>query len=224
MGGFPYMSMSDSEGKLEHVFWLGGSPCAGKSSISEILASRFDLEVYRVDEAFEVHAQRCDAVLHPALTKWRSSSWNQRWMQPIDDLVQNAIACYDEHFTMVLEDILSLPNRTPLLVEGTALLPRKVAGVLAERNRAIWVVPTAGFQSRHYSKREWVGEILAQCDNSEAAFHNWMRRDVEFAHWVAAEVNALGLELLQVDGKHTVEDNAMRLATHFQLTAAVAHL
>src|SRR5687768_14715644 len=120
------MSMSDSERKLEHVFWLGGSPCAGKSSISDILASRFDLDVYRVDEAFEIHAQRFDPVSHPALTKWRAASWNQRWMQPIDSLVRNVIACYGEHFTLILEDVLSLPHHKPLLVEGTALLPRQV--------------------------------------------------------------------------------------------------
>jgi len=213
--------MSDSKRKLEHVFWLGGSPCAGKSSISEILASRFDLDLYRVDEAFEVHAQRFDPTLHPTLTKWCASSWNGRWMQPIDSLVQDVIACYEEHFTLILEDILSLPNHKPLLVEGTALLPRQVAGVLAERNRALWMVPTVQFQRGHYSKREWVGEILAQCVDREAAFHNWMERDAGFARWVGAEVNALGLELLQVDGKHTVEDNALAVAAHFQLTANV---
>jgi hypothetical protein len=218
------MSMFDSGRRLEHVFWLGGSPCAGKSSISEVLASRFDLDVYRVDEAFEVHAQRFDPVLHPTLTKWCASSWNQRWMQTTDSLVQDAIACYGEHFTLILEDILSLPNHKPLLVEGTALLPRQVINVLPERNRAIWIVPTADFQRGHYSKREWVFEILAQCDNSEAAFQNWMKRDAEFAHWIAAEVNALGLELLRVDGKDTVEDNAMTVAAHFSFSAYVPHI
>jgi hypothetical protein len=224
LGGFPCMSAFDSGPKVDHVFWLGGSPCAGKSSISEVLASRFDLNVYRVDEAFEVHAERFDPVLHPTLTKWCASSWNQRWMQTTDNLVQDVIACYREHFTLILEDILSLPNHKPLLVEGTALLPREVVKLLPERNRAIWVVPTADFQRGLYSKREWVCEILAQCDNSETAFHNWMKRDSEFANWIAAEVEALGFELLRVDGKDTIEDNAMTVAAHFQLSANVPHI
>ncbi len=82
--------MADSEDKLENVFWLGGSPCAGKSSISEIIASRFGLDVCHVDETFEAHEQRCDPLRHPALTKWSKSSWNQRWMQPVESLVQEA--------------------------------------------------------------------------------------------------------------------------------------
>ena len=213
------MGLFGSAHDLGHVFWLGGSPCAGKSSVSEILAERFDLRLYRVDEAFEAHAPRFDAALHPALTKWRDSSWDERWMRPVGSLVRDVIACYSEHFTLILEDVLSLPRREPLLVEGTALLPRQVAGVLAERNHAVWVVPTAEFQRNHYSKREWVCRILERCDSPEAAFNNWMERDAEFARWVASEVDELGLELLKVDGERTVEENAARVASFFQLTA-----
>lgn len=213
------MGLSGSAHDLGHVFWLGGSPCAGKSSVSEILAERFDLRLYPVDEAFEAHARRFDPVLHPTLTKWCESSWDERWMRPVESLVRDVIACYREHFTLILEDILSLPGGEPVLVEGTALLPRQVSGVLADRNRAVWLVPIAEFQRKHYSKRDWVCRILEQCDSREAAFHNWMERDAEFARWVALEVDELGLELLQVDGKHTVEENAAKVASYFQLSA-----
>jgi 2-phosphoglycerate kinase len=202
---------------FDHVFWLGGSPCAGKTSISTILANRFDLDVYHLDEAFEQQVQRFDPTLHPTLTKWHASSWNQRWMQPIDNLVKDVIACYEEHLTLILEDILSLPRHKPLLVEGTALLPRPVASLLPKRSRAIWLVASADFQKQNYSQREWVRGILEQCDNPEVAFHNWMERDAKFARWLAAEVNVLGLELIQVEGTHTIEDYATAVASHFQL-------
>src|SRR5712675_628514 len=97
--------MPASEGR---VFWLGGSPCAGKSSISEILASRLGLDVYHADEAFETHAPRINPVQQPALMKWRESSWDERWMQPTENLVQSVIACYQEQFALVYEDILSM--------------------------------------------------------------------------------------------------------------------
>lgn len=200
------------------MFWLGGSPCAGKTSIGDILAARFDLDVYSVDEAFEAHAQKFDPELHPTLTRWRASSWNQRWMQPLETLVRDVIACYQEHFTLILADVLSMPKDRPLLVEGTALLPRQVAGVLAERSRAIWVVPTPDFQTEHYARRGWVPGVLEQCDEPEAAFHNWMERDAGFARWLTSEVEALGLELLRVDGQRTIEENAEAVASHFKPT------
>ena len=212
--------MSDSEHQLEGVFWLGGSPCSGKSSISEIIARRFGLDVYRVDEAFESHAQRFDPLRHPALTKWSKSSWNQRWIQPVESLVQEAIACYREHFTLILEDILSLPKRKSLLVEGTALLPAQVASVLSRQSRAIWLIASADFQRVHYSRRDWVRGILAQCSKPEEAFHNWMERDIRFAQWIEAEASATHLSLLRVDGNRTIEQNAEAVARHFELIVA----
>jgi len=125
--------MSESEESLRNVFWLGGSPCAGKTSISEILAWRLDLDVYHADEAFDIHMQNLEPAHQPALTKWRRSSWNERWMQSIDRLVQNVIACYQEHFDLILKDILTMPKYKSLLIEGTALLPRQIAGLLAKK-------------------------------------------------------------------------------------------
>ena len=215
--------MSDSERQLEGVFWLGGSPCSGKSSISEIIASRFGLNVYRVDEAFESHAQRFDPLRQAALTKWLKSSWNQRWMKPVESLVQDVIACYREHFTLVLEDIFSLPKRKSLLVEGTALLPAQVANVLLRPSHAIWLIPTADFQRAHYSKRDWVRSVLAQCSEPEVAFHNWMERDIRFARWIEAEASAVHLPLLRVDGNRTIEQNAEAVARHFQLSVDQSH-
>jgi len=208
--------MAASDGNM---FWLGGSPCSGKSSISLILASRFDLDVYHVDETFETHTQRLDPVHHPALTKWCNSSWDERWMQPINDLVQEVIACYGEPFALILEDTMKESRRKSLLVEGTALLPRPVASVLTKKNQAIWIIPSADFQIVHYAEREWAWDIAAQCRDPEAAFHNWMERDIRFAELVESEAAALSLPILRVDVNRTLEENAETVARHFQLCA-----
>ncbi len=204
---------------LKDVFWLGGSPCAGKSSISNILASRFDLDVYRVDEAFENHVQNLDSEVHATLVKWCAASWNERWMQSVESLVQEVIACYREHFTLILDDVLALPKHKSWLVEGTALMPKEVARVLTSCNQAVWIVPTADFQREHYAKREWVSGIVQQCDDSEAAFQNWMERDIQFARWIIAEAETLGCKVFVVDGQHTIEENALKIAAHFGLEA-----
>lgn len=205
---------------LENVFWLGGSPCAGKSSISNILVNRFDLDLYRVDEAFDFHVGRLDSERHPALTKWCAASWNERWMQPTENLLKQVIACYREHFTLVLEDVAKLPKEKRVLVEGTALLPREVFRVLESRNQAVWIVPTADFQHDNYARRDWVSGILEQCDDAESAFRSWMERDIQFAGWVVSEARTLGGEVLIVDGHRTIEENALKIAVHFGFETA----
>ena len=211
--------MSETEDRLKKVFWLGGSPCSGKSSISEILAGRFDLDVYHVDEGFETHRQGLNPARQPNLTKWLASSWNERWMQPIDRLVEEVIACYREHFALIVDDIAARPSGKSLLVEGTALLPREVARILRKRSNAIWVTPSHIFQREHYSKREWARRIVEQCDEPEVAFQNWMERDIRFAESIEAEVLTLDLQLLKIDGSRTIAENAEEVAGHFQLGA-----
>ncbi|MET0751842.1 MAG: hypothetical protein ABWZ66_00590 [Pyrinomonadaceae bacterium] len=201
---------------MENVFWLGGSPCAGKSSISQILENDFDINVYRVDAAFENHRENFDESLHPALCRWESSTWNQRWMQPIENLVRDVTRCYREHFSLIMEDVTAFPRNKPLMVEGTALMPQEVFRILPERNNAIWLIPTPEFQRKYYSQREWIYEILKQCDNKEAAFQNWMERDAAFADFVANEAERLSLEWLLVDESKTVEENAAIVAGHFK--------
>jgi hypothetical protein len=200
---------------LNHVYWMGGSPCSGKSSISQLLAEWFDLSIYHVDEAFSAHVQRLDPVKHPVLTKWHSLTWNERWMRPVDDLVQEAITCYQEHFTLVLEDVLALPASKPVLVEGTALLPRQIAQLAPKPYQAVWVIPTAEFQQAQYARRSWLRDILTECEEPDTAFRNWMERDARFAGWVADEVSRLDFKALIVDGKQTIEENARQIATHY---------
>ena len=139
--------MSEIEKRLKSVYWLGGSPCSGKTSISEILASQFDLDVYQVDEVFETHRQDLNPAQQPNLSKWLASSWNERWMQPVDHLVEDAIACYREHFASIIDDIAGRPTGKSLLVEGAALLPREVAGILPNLSQAIWIVPRTLLQT-----------------------------------------------------------------------------
>jgi 2-phosphoglycerate kinase len=203
---------------LAHVLWMGGSPCSGKSSIATILAERYGLRTYHVDEAYQEHRQCLDPARHPCMHKWTTTPWDELWMQPAEVLLSEAITCYGEHFQLVLEDLLALPQADPLLVEGTALLPDRVASLLLDHHQALWVVPTEAFQREHYPRRgAWVGSILSQCQDPEGALQNWMDRDVAFAKWVTGRARALGLSLLEVDGQRTIAENAATVAGRFQL-------
>jgi 2-phosphoglycerate kinase len=205
---------------LTHLFWLGGSPCAGKSSISEILARRFGLRVYHVDQAFEAHAPYLSPERQLALRRWLAASCQERWMLPVEALVQQAIDCYSEVFELVLGDLLALPDDQPLLVEGTALLPGLVAKWLTERRRALWLVAEEKFQRQHYARRGWVGEILQGCPDPAAAFENWMRRDAAFAEWITKETTTASLDVLRIDSNRTIEEIADLAARHFHLDSA----
>jgi hypothetical protein len=146
-------------------------------------------------------------------------SWEARWMRPVAALLAEVIACYSEHFSLVLEDLLAMGAGRPVLVEGSALLPDLVQPWLGEARQAAWVVPAPEFQRLHYSQRAFIRGILAECSDPETAFGHWMARDIRFGRWVLARTHSLGLPSLVVDGRHDLASNAARLVEIFGLQA-----
>lgn len=211
---------------FDNTFWIGGSPCAGKSSVSALLASRYNLEIYQVDFELRSQIDRIDPIRHPALSGWLAASCDQRWLKPVDALVDDAIGCYRDHFKLIQDDFISLHENyknadrtdTPaILAEGTALLPESVAQCRVLPSKAIWMIPTPAFQLEHYRRRPWVKEMLADCTDAATAFDNWMARDIKFAQWVSEDAVKLGYDVLWVDGVQSIEENAVRVADHFGL-------
>ena len=190
--------------RLRAVRWLGGSPCSGKSSVAELLVDRYAVRVYHVDVAFEAHRDCLTATQHPLLTKWTTTPWDALWTQPRDRLLDEALACYTEQFSLILEDLLLAENGL-LLAEGTSLLPPLVQALLTTPDQGLWLAATETFQRARYSQRDaWVAEILAACADSNVAFENWMSRDVAFSRWVVGQTNKLSLPLIEVDGTYDV--------------------
>jgi hypothetical protein len=198
---------------LPHIYWLGGSPCAGKSSVARQIAQRYEIELYSVDEAFAAHQARFDPRQHPTITRWLAASWDERWMQAPEVLLTEAIACYSEHFSLILEDVLKL-NR-PALVEGTAILPALAAGWIGAPRQALWMVPSPAFQREHYARRPWARQAVNDCRDPQAAFENWMERDIRFGAWIQQENARLGLTTLVVDGQRSLEETTGWVAEFF---------
>lgn len=201
---------------FHHIYWVGGSPCSGKSSIADLLAQRHGWQVYHCDEAFNRHVGQADCESEPWLSKVPHLIWDVFWMRPLDIQLRNVIEAYTEEFPMILDDLLLLPQHTPILVEGTALLPELVADVLDDPRRAMWVVPTPEFQRVQYPRRgAWVQDILDQCSQPAHALRNWMERDIQTGLHVQCEAKVRGLPVLVVDGSRTIEQNAEIIAERF---------
>jgi 2-phosphoglycerate kinase len=206
----------DADDWLPTAYWLGGSPCAGKSSVADRLAERYGLTVYRCDEAYFRHVQVCNPVDHPTLHAITGMSWDEIWMRPVDVQVAAEFAAYREEFAMILHDLRGLPRDRPILVEGCALLPELVAP-LSRSQRALWFVPTPAFQRHHYSQRGFIEEILSQCRDPQQAWDNWMSRDEQFGRQVAADARQYSFTVELVDGRRSIEELTVLAAAHFGL-------
>ena len=179
------------------TYWIGGSPCAGKSSIAALLAVRHGLPLFE-----------CDA----RLTRPDPGDTWERLSRPPGWQAGQEVASYHARFPLLLG---AVPDGA--LAEGADLLPELLAGAGVPPSRAVWVVPTPDFQRSHYAARPWVRPYLAGCPDPEPAFANWMERDVLFARHVRERAAAIGGAVIEVDGSRTVEQTARLVERHLGL-------
>jgi len=205
---------SDLAGSLwVDSLWIGGSPCSGKSTIAAQLAATRGRPLYSCDDAFEGHALAADLDDGPTLKKVVALSVADRIAQPLDVQVADVIRLYHEQFPMILRDLGEFQEAP--VVEGAALLPELLADLPIVTDRAVWLVPTADFQRRHYARRSWAWALLQETPDPAEAFERWMERDAVFAALVAEQARDLGYRVITVDGTRTWVEIAAEVAGAF---------
>lgn len=197
------------------IYFIGGSPCSGKSTVAQALSEKYDLQYFKVDDHLERYLKLGAADGKPCCTRAVQMSPEQNWMR--EPLVQceEELSIYEEIFAYVLMDLENFGSQKNIITEGAAYLP-----VLAERqqipfNRYLSITPTKDFQVFHYSQREWVPYVLAECSDKAKAFDNWMERDALFAKAVQKQCADAGYVSIVHHGEIPVEEMIARVASHF---------
>ena len=191
--------------------WIGGSPCAGKSTVAVLLAHKLQASVYSCDGAFERHAAAVSAAAGPTLKKATTMDVGERLAQPLQIQVADVFRLGRQEFPLILEDLALISG--PVVAEGSALLPELLATKRVGVDRAVWMVPTPEFQCHHYVRRPWARELLADLPDAKGAFKTWMRRDNRFAADIRAQAEHLGYRVWTIDGSLSTSDLVDQITT-----------
>jgi hypothetical protein len=205
------LSTMPAEEALAHVYCLGGSACAGKTSVARLLAERHGLALYSCDDHFEEHRRRADPERHPRFCRIAALAPEELWTAPAEVQAEDLLGFYEDEMEMVFEDLADIDE--PVLAEGVGLLPQRVSEVLTDTFQTVWLISTPKFRQRAYvSRRNLVEELIARYPNPERTFAGWMERDSLIAHRIAEEARRIGGAVARVDGRSTVEDIATAVA------------
>lgn len=92
--------------RLAHVYWLGGSPCSGKSTIAGRIASRFGYRVFDCDEAWFRHGETVSPGAAPVLSRLARADAEEIWLRrPLEQQLSDTITSYAELLPLILADI-----------------------------------------------------------------------------------------------------------------------
>lgn len=180
-----------------HVFWIGGSPCAGKTSIANALAAKYHGNAYHFDRTENDHIARSNEATNPDLMAFLAMDMDERWLtRSPGSMARNAIASWQARFPLVLEDVRALPTNAPLFAEGPGLFPGCVAPQLINPHQAVWLVTTEPLCAA--VRRQRGGSALGTSDPA-LALRNIVRRDLRMARYVKRQAAARHLTCHEVD-------------------------
>jgi len=190
------------------ILFIGGSPCSGKSTVAERISREFGAYYFKVDEILGELLDEAAAQGHSACALVRTLSPEENWMRAPFVQCREEFQIYQEIAPLVFHRIDQI-QADLIITEGAAYTPQVMA---ARKERYITIVPSPDFQISHYRQREWVPFVLAECTDKEAAFRNWMQRDVLFAKQVQEDCRRSGVPCI-VNGGDISEDEMFRQVT-----------
>ncbi len=123
------------DGHLAHVRWLGGASGGGKTTVTSLLADRYQLQVYGTDSTIGVHGAEPgpDA---PRLAELCAMSMDERWLERDAVTMLKAFPWFaGERFDRIVRDLRHRPPSPPTVAEGFRLLPRLVHPLLDTHGR-----------------------------------------------------------------------------------------
>lgn len=218
----PFDLIADTQAlqdQLRHVYWIGGASAAGKSTIARRVAAEHGLQTYATDDVMPDHAKRSTAEDCPQLHKFMAMTMDERWVnRSPQEMLETFHWFRGEGFSMIIEDLLALSRETGVVADGFRLLPHLVKPLLAERNHAVWLIPTPEFRQAVLDSRggpQW--GFIAKTGDPERALRNLLERDAMFTQRLKQEAQDLEMNIIEVDSTITEDEVAGRVAEMFGL-------
>jgi cytidylate kinase len=208
--------VDDLRARLARVLWIGGGPQAGKTTLSRLLAGKWDLKVYNLDwHAVREHAGRPGT----AVASFQRLSMDERWAVPsADELLERSIAIWEDGFALVVEDLLALPCSRTIVAEGPGAFPWCVAPLLRSTRQAIFLVPTRERRDLVAERRWGTGQLerFPGIVDRERALINISARDALLDARIVSSCAELGLRCERLDGSLDLDASLALLEDHFR--------
>lgn len=151
---------------LNHLYWIGGCPSGGKTTLANKISIPNDITVYHTDNHSLEYGLRINAVVpdfhHYINVNFVESVINMPDEQWFDIFITGLKSLC----SIVLDDVTKLFADSTAIIEGGVLLPEFMSEIGAV-HQSIIINPSYEHLHEYLPKQKWVINILANINDDE---------------------------------------------------------
>lgn len=202
---------------LKNVYFITGTPCGGKTTISRALAKRYGLMVYDVDEQFSKHQKISNRNWQPAMNKTFKGA-DEFFDRTIEEYSQWLLDNTREQLDFVIMDLICISQSQKVICDLHLTIDE--ASVLTESERIVFLIKEPSNIVDEYCNRK-DHDVFKLFINSasnpikaKATCNATLERINKKRYWQIKESDYFWIER---NFGSTVEETMLTVAKHFGL-------
>lgn len=201
---------------MKQIYYIGGSPCCGKSTAARQLAEQLGWYHFEADEYLEACVKRGAKEKKPYCMKQATVYGTEKWQRDPVLQAKEEVLFYKEIFPYMMEYVERMRKDRPVIAEGAVFLPMLMKEEREKETGYVCMIPEELFQIEKYKERSWARAVVETCENPEFAFTCWMQRDHLFAKEVKRQAEEYKIPLLCIDGSKNIEETINWISHNLQ--------
>ena len=202
---------------LKNVYFVTGTPCGGKTTISKELAKRHDLLVYDIDEEFEKHRKLSNPDYQPSMNK-NFKDADEFFGRTVEEYKQWLISNTREQLDFVLMDLICLSQNQKVVCD--CHLTMEQAQMITEPSRVVFLIREPKNLVDEYCNRpdhQGFNNFIHSASDVKKAKEtcNATLRSLNEKHY--CDIKESGYFWLERTPQSTVEETAGKVERHFGL-------
>lgn len=202
---------------LKNVYFISGTPCGGKTTVSRALGEKCGIPVYDIDEQFPIHQQMSDSKHQPAMNKnFRDA--DEFFSRSVEEYRDWLLCNSREQLDYILLDLIRLSADSPIICDCNLTVDE--ARLMSDPSRVAFLIKEPADLVDDYCNRpdhQGFSDFIHSATDFEQARAtcNETLRILNAEHYQA--IKASEYFWLERDNERSVEETMKLVGQHFCL-------
>lgn len=204
---------------LENVYFVTGTPCGGKTTVSRALGKKYGIPVYDIDERFEEHQRMSDPVSQPAMNH-NFKNADEFFVRSVEEYREWLLQNTREQLDFVLLDLMRLSQNGKILCDCHLRLDQ--VALFTDPSRVAFMIKKPENLVDEYCNRtdhQGFSDFIHSATDFEKAKETCNATLLSLNEKFYEDVKASKYFWLERDNARSVEETVALVARHFGFEA-----